>query len=546
MQTSNKPSMPFFNDLEDLLPGIHLQGKCHYQLLPDELISHALEREEGVLSNTGALIINTGDFTGRSPKDKFIVKDSITAQTVDWNDFNQPLDEKYFQRIYQRMTTYLTGKELWVRDCYVCAKEDYRIGIRVINENPCCNLFAYNMFLRPAKDDITAITWHLIQAPRFLGMPETEGVPKKNFVIINFTKKCILIGGTQYTGEIKKAVFSVLNFILPHEKKVLSMHCAANQGKGGDTAVFFGLSGTGKTTLSADSSRELIGDDEHGWDETAIFNFEGGCYAKVIYLDKAKEPDIYKAIKFGAVAENVTLIQGTNTIDYNSKGITENTRASYPLDYIANALHPSVGNIPQNIFFLTADAFGVLPPLSRLSEGQAIYHFLSGYTAKVAGTENGVAVPKPTFSACFGAPFIPLHPVQYAEMLGKKIKDNKVKVWLVNTGWSGGQYSEGKRIPLEFTRAMIQGVLDGALNKTAYMEDTVFGLMMPVACPGVPADMLNPVTGWPDKNAYYETAYRLSRYFTENFEKYQHAVSRDEADVSLKIGKVSADAKVII
>ena len=533
MQTNYMQSVPFFN--EDILPGVHLSGKCHYQLSPEKLISHALERKEGVLSDTGALIINTAEFTGRSPKDRFIVKDAITAQTVDWNDGNQPLEEKYFQRIYQRMTAYLDGKELWVRDCYVCAKEDYRLGIRIINENSCCSLFACNMFLRPAQDDKTAITWHLIQTPRFLAMPAAEGVPNVNFVIINFSKKCILIGGTQYTGEIKKAVFSVLNFLLPKEQNVLSMHCAANRGKKGDTALFFGLSGTGKTTLSADNSRQLIGDDEHGWDDTSVFNFEGGCYAKIIDLDKAKEPEIYQAIRFGTIVENVTCFTGTNIIDYASKEITENTRASYPLGYIANAAHNNSSNIPNNIFFLTADAFGVLPPVSRLSENQAIYHFLSGYTAKVAGTENGVATPKPTFSACFGAPFLPLSPIHYAEMLCRKIKDHQVKVWLINTGWTGGGYGKGSRIPLEYTRSIVKAVLQGDLETVAFTEDGAFGLMVPIACPGVPAELLHPVNTWNNKMDYYATAYKLACYFEKNFEKYRDAVSAVVASAGPKM-----------
>ena len=533
MQTNYMQSVPFFN--EDILPGVHLSGKCHYQLSPEKLISHALERKEGVLSDTGALIINTAEFTGRSPKDRFIVKDAITAQTVDWNDGNQPLEEKYFQRIYQRMTAYLDGKELWVRDCYVCAKEDYRLGIRIINENPCCSLFACNMFLRPAQDDKTAITWHLIQAPRFLAMPAAEGVPNENFVLINFSKKSILIGGTQYTGEIKKAVFSALNFLLPKEQNVLSMHCAANRGKKGDTALFFGLSGTGKTTLSADNSRQLIGDDEHGWDDTSVFNFEGGCYAKIIDLDKAKEPEIYQAIRFGTIVENVTCFTGTNIIDYASKEITENTRASYPLGYIANAAHNNSSNIPNNIFFLTADAFGVLPPVSRLSENQAIYHFLSGYTAKVAGTENGVATPKPTFSACFGAPFLPLSPILYAEMLGRKIKDHQVKVWLINTGWTGGGYGKGSRIPLEYTRSIVKAVLQGDLETIAFTEDGAFGLMVPIVCPGVPAELLHPVNTWNNKMDYYATAYKLACYFEKNFEKYRDAVSAVVASAGPKM-----------
>jgi phosphoenolpyruvate carboxykinase (ATP) len=351
---------------------------------------------------------------------------------------------------------YLGDKKLWIRDCYACANQQYRLNIRVINENPCCNLFVYNMFLRPEERELQEIEidWHLIQVPHFYANPESDGVPHENFVIIHFTKKIILIGGTQYTGEMKKSVFSILNYILPHHKKVLSMHCSANVGKDGDTAVFFGLSGTGKTTLSTDPNRRLIGDDEHGWDDDSVFNFEGGCYAKTIDLSQEKEPDIYNAIKYGAILENVTFINGTRAIDYECKNITENTRVSYPINFISNIMVPSIGKNPKNIFFLTADAYGILPPISKLSPGQAMYHFISGYTAKVAGTEAGVREPKSTFSACFGAPFMPLHPAVYAEMLGKKMKENDVNVWMVNTGWNGGGYGVGSRMRLEYTRAM--------------------------------------------------------------------------------------------
>ncbi|HWH62266.1 MAG TPA: phosphoenolpyruvate carboxykinase (ATP), partial [Ginsengibacter sp.] len=369
--------------------GLKSAENIFYQLSPEELISQSVAKGEGVLSDTGALVIDTGEFTGRSPKDRFIVKDAITIDTINWNEFNIPIDEKYFDLLYKKMMDFLSNKKLWIRDCYACASPEYRLNIRVINENPCCNLFVYNMFLRPKEKELNEIEidWHLIQVPHFYADPKTDGVPHKNFVTINFTKKIILIGGTQYTGEMKKAIFSILNYILPHDKKVLSMHCSANVGKNGDTAVFFGLSGTGKTTLSADPNRMLIGDDEHGWNNDSVFNFEGGCYAKTINLSKEEEPDIYDAIRYGAIVENVTFFEGTHTIDYTSKKITENTRVSYPIDFINNALEPSIGKTPKNIFFLTADAYGILPPISKLTPGQAMYQFISGYTAKVAGTE---------------------------------------------------------------------------------------------------------------------------------------------------------------
>ena len=357
--------------------------------------------------------------------------------------------------------------------------------------------------------------------------PETDGVPHKNFVIINFAQKIILIGGTQYTGEMKKSVFSILNYILPHNEKVLSMHCSANVGKDGDTAVFFGLSGTGKTTLSADPNRRLIGDDEHGWDDDSVFNFEGGCYAKTIDLSKEKEPDIYNAIKYGAILENVTFANDTLKIDYTNNRITENTRVSYPINFISNIMEPSIGKCPKNIFFLTADAYGILPPISRLTPAQAMYHFISGYTAKVAGTEAGVKEPKPTFSACFGAPFMPLHPAVYAEMLGKKMKEHNVNVWMVNTGWNGGGYGVGSRMKLEYTRAMITAALEGKLDKVAYHPHTIFGVMMPEECPGVPSEMLSAKFTWEDKDAYVKTAHNLARYFIKNFEKYKDRVSEE-------------------
>jgi phosphoenolpyruvate carboxykinase (ATP) len=503
--------------------GLRIADTVHYQLSPEELIQDSLRKGEAQLNDTGALVINTGEFTGRSPKDRFIVKDEITAGTIHWNEFNQPLQESYFDRIFSKMTAYLSQlPELWIRDCYVCADPRYRLNIRVINEKPSNNLFVRNMFLRPTEKELENFhpDWQILSAPG-LGLDPAEcGTRRQNAVVISFRHKIILLAGTGYTGETKKAIFTILNYILPQEKNVLSMHCAANMGKKGDTAIFFGLSGTGKTTLSADPNRKLIGDDEHGWTENNVFNFEGGCYAKCINLKEDKEPEIFHAIRCGALVENVTFFPGTSRINFEDGSVTENTRVSYPLGFISNALEPSLGNIPENIFFLTCDAYGVLPPVSRLTPGQAMYQFISGYTAKVAGTETGVTEPKSTFSACFGAPFLPLHPVRYAEMLGKKIKEHGVKVWLINTGWSGGPYLKGSRMKLSHTRAIITAALEGRLDNVEYETHPVFGMAMPKACPGVPSELLNPRITWADKKEYDEMAGKLADWFITNFEKY--------------------------
>ena len=517
--------------------GLKTTKPVHYQLSPKELTEQTLQRKEGVLNDTGALVVKTGEFTGRSPKDKFIVKDDITADTVHWNDFNIPIEPKYFDNMYDKLMKHLSAKEVWVRDSYVCADSNYRLNIRVINENPWSNLFAYNMFLRPAESELENFTadWHIIQAPDFKADPATDGTRQHNFAMVSFSKKTILIGGSGYTGEMKKGIFTILNYILPQEKNVLSMHCSANIGKAGDTAVFFGLSGTGKTTLSADPNRSLIGDDEHGWTNDTVFNFEGGCYAKTIDLSEEKEPEIYHAIKPGALVENVTFIEGSNKIDFSSKVITENTRVSYPLSFISNALEPSIGKTPKNIFFLTADAYGILPPISKLSPGQAMYQFISGYTAKVAGTEAGVTEPKSTFSACFGAPFLPLHPGKYAEMLGKKMKEHNVNIWMINTGWSGGPYGIGHRMKLPFTRSMITAALEGKLDNVAFEAHPVFGMMMPMTCPDVPSDILNPRNTWADKSSYDLKAKDLASQFIKNFQKYAAGVNEEILAAAPKI-----------
>ena len=500
-----------------------------WNLHPAEIIEHALVNKEGVLTDSGALMVDTGTFTGRSPKDRFIVKDSKTANTVWWGDINIPFDEDKFESLYSKMTQFLKNKNLYVREAFAGADVQYRLKLKIINTLAWHNLFCFNMFLRPLEQDLKDFEadFTIICAPEFQADPEVDGTRQSNFSIINFSKRILLIGGTGYAGEMKKGIFSVLNYVLPHDHAVLSMHCSANVGEEGDTAVFFGLSGTGKTTLSADSKRSLIGDDEHGWNEDSIFNFEGGCYAKVIDLNREKEPEIWDAITFGAIVENTRFFPGTRTIDYSNKDVTENTRTSYPIHHIKNALTPSKAGIPKNIFFLTADAFGVIPPISKLNKSQAMYHFISGYTAKVAGTEVGVTEPKTTFSACFGAAFLPLHPIEYAKLFGEKMEKHHVNVWLVNTGWTGGPYGIGHRMKLKYTRAMITAALEGKLEHVRYRTHSVFGISIPEDCPNVPAEVLSPRATWTDKDAYDQKARELGSAFIQNFEKYKDFASED-------------------
>ncbi|WP_299046974.1 phosphoenolpyruvate carboxykinase (ATP) [uncultured Polaribacter sp.] len=507
-------------------------AKIRYQLSSNDLHQEILRKEQGKASNLGAIAVNTGEFTGRSPKDRFIVKDEITKDKVWWSDINIPFESDKFDGLYNKVIAYLSEKELFVRDSYACADENYKLNIRVVNEYPWSNMFAYNMFLRPTKEELANFSpeWTIINAPGFMANSETDGTRQHNFAILNFTRKIALIGGTGYTGEIKKGIFSALNFILPVYKNTLPMHCSANVGKTGDTAIFFGLSGTGKTTLSTDPNRSLIGDDEHGWTtDNVIFNFEGGCYAKVINLSKENEPEIYGAIKKGAILENVVLDKN-GVVDFEDTSITQNTRVSYPIYHIKNIKIPSRGENPKNIFFLTADAFGVLPPISKLTPSQAAYHFISGYTAKVAGTEAGVTEPVPSFSACFGAPFMPLHPTKYAEMLSQKMTTAGVNVWLINTGWSGGKYGVGKRMPLQYTRAMITAVLEGKLGDYTYEDyhiHSVFGVAQPRTCPDVPTELLSPRVTWNNDDAYYKEAFKLSNAFRHNFKKYEKFASEE-------------------
>ncbi|WP_394355333.1 phosphoenolpyruvate carboxykinase (ATP) [Pararhodonellum marinum] len=509
--------------------GLEKVKTAFWNLTPAELVEYALQNGEGSLTDTGALMADTGKFTGRSPKDRFIVKDEKTADTVWWGDINIPFDEENFDRLHEKMLYFLADREIYIRDAYAGADPNYRLNLRIVNTFAWHNLFCHNLFLRPKKEELEEFepNFTIICAPGFEADPALDGTRQKNFAILNMTKRIILIGGTAYAGEMKKGIFSVLNYLLPHEHGVLSMHCSANVGEKGDTAIFFGLSGTGKTTLSADPKRGLIGDDEHGWNENKVFNFEGGCYAKVIDLTKEKEPDIWDAIRFGAIVENTRFHKHSRTVDYTNKSVTENTRTAYPIHHIANAIEPSLADIPKNIFFLTADAFGVIPPISKLNKSQAMYHFISGYTAKVAGTEVGIIEPQTTFSACFGAAFLPLHPTKYATLFGEKIEKHQVNVWLINTGWTGGPYGIGSRMKLKYTRAMITAALEGHLDEVEYFTHQVFRVKIPLTCPEVPAEVLRPRETWADKTAYDAKANDLAKAFIRNFEKYRDFATSD-------------------
>ncbi len=505
-------------------------SKAHFNLTPEELVQHAITNGEGTLNDTGALMADTGEFTGRSPKDKFTVCDAKTENTVWWGDVNFKFDPTKFDALLEKVIAHYANKQVYARDAYACADDRYKLKLRVINETAYHNLFCYNLFLRPTQEELSNYEpeWLILNAPSFKAVAAEDGTRQHNFSIINFTKKIILVGGSGYTGEMKKGIFTVLNYILPEERNTLSMHCSANIGKNGDTAIFFGLSGTGKTTLSADPDRKLIGDDEHGWADDSVFNFEGGCYAKCVDLTQEKEPQIFNAIKSGALLENTRFIPGTNTVDYTNISVTENTRCAYPIHAIDNIAVPSVGKAPENVFFLTADAFGVLPPISKLTPEQAMYSFISGYTAKVAGTEAGVTEPQATFSACFGKAFLPLHPGKYAKMLGEKLKANpNINVWLINTGWTGGPYGVGSRMKLAYTRAMITAALNGELNHVNYEQHPVFGYQMPSTCPNAPAELLNPRNTWSDKSAYDAQANKLANMFVKNFEQYASGVDAE-------------------
>lgn len=502
--------------------GISEPGDVYWNLSAAELYEHAFHNQEGQCAANGAFVSTTAPHTGRSPSDKFVVEDATTKDRVSWGKINTPISEAHFDALHRRVIDHYRGRRLYVRDMFAGADEATRIGLRVVTETAWHNLFAAQLFIRPRPGSTTdhdpAFT--ILNAPTCKADPATDGTRSETFIVVNFTKRLILIGGTAYAGEIKKSIFTVMNYLLPLSG-VLSMHCSANIGEQGDVALFFGLSGTGKTTLSADPTRRLIGDDEHGWSDRGVFNIEGGCYAKCIHLTHESEPQIFEAIRFGAVLENVVMDDMTRVIDYESAAITENTRAAYPLEHIQNAVIPSVGRHPKNVVFLTCDAFGVLPPISRLTPDQAMYHFLSGYTAKVAGTEKGVTEPEATFSTCFGAPFLPLPPETYAKMLGEKLAKHNARCWLINTGWSGGGYGVGQRMKLAYTREMVKAALSGRLDDAPMVEDPVFGLSIPQACPGVPSDVLMPKVTWKDPNAYDAKARELADRFAKNFECFQ-------------------------
>ena len=524
----------------DIIDFINKNSNILWNLSPEKLTEISLKQKMGKLSNNNVLAIDTGKFTGRAPKDRFIVQDDTTSNTIDWGKINQPIKIEYYKNLKNDMLNYLDSKKIFGRHAYACADKNYRLNITLVTEYPWSNLFGHNMFLRLSQADEKNFIndWTILCAPGFkVKEPIKQGLNRDNFSIINFNEKVIIIGGTGYTGEIKKGIFSVLNYTLPKEKNVLPMHCSANIGKANDTSLFFGLSGTGKTTLSADPNRKLIGDDEHGWSNNSIFNFEGGCYAKCINLSRETEPDIFAAIKTGALLENICFKEN-NEIDFSNCSKTENTRVSYPIFHIKNIANPSIGKSPKNIFFLTADAFGVLPPISKLNNNQAMYHFISGYTSKVAGTEEGVIEPEATFSACFGAPFMPLHPTEYAHMLGEKIKKESVNVWLINTGWSGGPYGIGKRIQLEYTRAMISAAMNNELVKSNYIKHDVFNLNMPTSCPGVPAEILNPINTWNDKSEYIKNTKKLSKLFHKNFEKTGKEIDENSRISSKRLNEI--------
>lgn len=524
------PTIPFA--LQNAL-GLLRCREIRYQLSPDELVRDALQNREGVLTDVGALLCDTGRFTGRSPKDKYVVKDEKTARTLWWGDINHPFDSERFGRLHEKMLAFLADRRVYVRCAAAGADPRFRLRLAVVNTLAWHNLFAHNLFLRPTDAELEAFEpdWTLLCVPDFEADPTTDGTRQGNFTMIDFSRKLILIGGTGYAGEMKKGVFTVLNYLLPQEHGVLAMHCAANVGESrngvGATALFFGLSGTGKTTLSADPERRLVGDDEHGWAADAVFNFEGGCYAKVVNLSAEHEPEIFAAIRPGAVLENCRFFPGTTTVNFADQSVTENTRVAYPIDFIPGAIQPSVAGAPKHVFFLTADAFGVLPPIAKLTPGQAMYYFLSGFTSKLAGTEMGVKEPQATFSACFGAAFLPLHPSKYAELLGEKLKAGGVQVWLLNTGWSGGPYGVGQRMKLEYTRAMISAALRGDLDRVPFKPHAVFGVMMPTQCPGVPGDLLNPRATWADKAAYDRQSNALAWAFRKNFQPYAATVGPD-------------------
>lgn len=506
--------------LNDVIHG----SNVHHNLSVPQLVEKTLSRGEGILTSTGAIRATTGKYTGRSPKDKYIVEEASTKEKIDWGSVNQPISSDVFDSLYKKVLKYLHSKdEIFRFQGFAGADPKYRLPIQVINEFAWHNLFAHQLFICPSEEEIASHNpeFTVICAPNFKADPAIDGTQSETFIMVSFEQKTVLIGGTEYAGEMKKSIFSIMNYLLP-EKGVLPMHCSANVGQEGDVALFFGLSGTGKTTLSAEPTRRLIGDDEHGWSNNGVFNIEGGCYAKCINLSQEKEPQIWDAIRFGSVLENVVLDEETRMADYDDPSLTENTRAAYPIQAINNIVDPSIAGHPNTIIFLTADASGVLPPVSRLTKEQAMYHFISGYTSKLAGTERGITEPQPAFSTCFGSPFLPRPAAVYAEMLGEKIDQYNTRVFLVNTGWTGGEYGVGKRMNLKYTRAMVRAALEGDLDSVETIQDPIFGLQIPLHCPGVPDEVLQPKKTWSDDEAYEKKAIELARAFNDNFKKFSN------------------------
>ncbi|HLR25699.1 MAG TPA: phosphoenolpyruvate carboxykinase (ATP) [Fodinibius sp.] len=531
----NKQSHPRSNIGLSYL-GLANSNQALWNLTPPELYEEAIRNGEAVLTDDYAIRVLTGQYTGRSPADKFIVDQPSIHDDIDWGDINQPVDEEVFDHLFEKVTDYLQEQKLYVKDCYAGADEKYQLNVRVVSEAAYHGLFAHNMFLRPSEEQLQNHNpdFTVVAAPNFKADPETDGTQSETFIFVNFDKKIILIGGTLYSGEVKKGIFGVMNYLLP-KQDVMAMHCSSNMSKSGDTAVFFGLSGTGKTTLSSDQNRILIGDDEHGWSEDGVFNIEGGCYAKTINLSEEGEPLIYATTKMpGTILENVVLDDNRRP-DFDDVSLTQNTRCSYPIHYIPNASESSTGGHPGNVIFLTCDAFGVLPPLSKLSPEQAMYHFISGYTAKVAGTERGVTEPQATFSACFGAPFMPLHPTVYAELLANKIRKHNAAVWLLNTGWTGGAHGVGHRIKLAHTRQMLSEALEGNLDKATFNIDPVFGLAIPQAVAGVPDQILMPRNTWNDAGDYDRKAVMLAKMFAENFTQFEDVAGEELIKAGPKI-----------
>lgn len=502
--------------------GIIAPKAVYHNLEPAALTEMAVARNDGRLSETGALVVYTGKYTGRSPNDRFVVDSPGVHDEIEWGSVNSPISEEKFDAIYNKMMAYLQGREIFIFDGFAGADNNYALPIRVINELASQNLFAHQILLRPTPEQLESFApgFTVIAAPGFKCIPELDGVRSEAAILTHFEKKLVLVAASQYAGEIKKGIFSVMNYLLP-KRGVFPMHCSANVGHDGDVALFFGLSGTGKTTLSADPNRRLIGDDEHGWTSEGVFNFEGGCYAKCIKLSRENEPQIWDAIKFGSLIENVVMDEQTRKLDFDDESVTENTRAGYPVEYIPNCVIPGVAGQPKAVVFLTADAFGVLPPVSKLNNDQAMYHFVSGYTARLAGTERGVTEPQATFSTCFGAPFLPLYASVYAKLLGEYVNKYKANVYLVNTGWSGGPAGEVPRMSIKFTRAIITAALNGELEKSEFVNDPIFNVLVPTSCPGVPEGVLNPRNSWKDKEAYDVKAKDLAKRFIKNFEKYK-------------------------